>query len=93
VTQQIPFKHSAMMPIYDRFIQTFGSITENKDFDSNLRQTVFIRMKHAFHVAVKPKEARRHFLKNFHPDAGTDVMTLDEKTRVAAMESFIFKGK
>ncbi len=88
---QIPFKHKAMPAIYDRFVATFGA--HSAEFNSNLRQTVFIRMQHVFHEAVKPAEARRHFLKSFHPDTGTDVMTVAEKTSVAAMESFIFKGK
>ncbi|MCF8467280.1 MAG: hypothetical protein K9G33_07740 [Sneathiella sp.] len=90
---QITFEEPAMKPIFDRFIRQFGPDSpKSEDIAGDVKVVVWIRMINAFHPVVKPREIRAHFLKSFHPDTGTEQLTIAEKTRVIALERAIFKG-
>ena len=94
MTEQIVFREAAMKPIFERFITLFGPRSaRSEDIAQDVKVVVWIRMIHAFHPLVKPPEARRYFLKTFHPDTGTEQLTIQEKTCVVSMERFIFKGE
>lgn len=92
-TVQIEFVEPEMTPIFERFKLMFAPSSGNSDIPSDVRVCVWIRMINAFHPTVKPREIRAHFIKSFHPDGGTHVLTIPEKTKVMAMHDRIFKGQ
>lgn len=90
---KIDFKEPEMKPIFDRFKEHFSPSSGSTDIPSDVKTCVWIRMVNAFHPTVKPREIRSHFIKCFHPDGGTHVLTIPEKTKVMATHDRIFKGK
>lgn len=90
---QIEFVDAEMKPIFERFKQLFAPTSSQSDIPSDVKVCVWIRMINAFHPTVKPREIRAHFIKSFHPDGGTHVLTIPEKTKVMAMHDRIFKGQ
>ena len=91
--KQINFVEPEMKPIFDRFRIYFAPDSKKSEIASDVKVCVWIRMINAFHPTVKPREIRSHFIKCFHPDAGTHVLTTPEKTKVMATHDRIFKGK
>ncbi|CAM3617743.1 hypothetical protein [Thalassospira profundimaris] len=92
-TIQIDFVVPEMKPIFERFKLIFEPSSAKSDIPSDVKVCVWIRMINAFHPTVKPREIRSHFIKCFHPDAGTHVLTIPEKTKVMATHDRIFKGQ
>ena len=90
---RIEFTEPEMQPIFDRFKSLFAPGSQTSDIAPDVKVCVWIRMINAFHPTVKPREIRSHFIKCFHPDAGTHVLTTPEKTKVMATHDRIFKGK
>ena len=90
---EIAFEEPAMQPVFERFIALFGPEAEGSDIACDVRHVVWMRMIHAFHPAVTPREIRMHFLKTFHPDAGTEVLSFAEKNSVAAMDGPLFNPR
>lgn len=90
---QIEFIEPEMKPIFERFKLLFAPHSAKSDIPGDVRVCVWIRMINAFHPTVKPREIRSHFIKCFHPDAGTHVLTISEKTKVMAMHDRIFNGQ
>ena len=89
---QINFVEPEMQPIFDRFKQHFAPGSANSDIAADVKVCVWIRMINAFHPTVKPRQIRAHFIKCFHPDAGTHVLTIPEKNQVMAKHDQVFKG-
>jgi len=89
---KISFSEPEMHPIFERFKQYFAPGSAISDIAPDVKTCVWIRMINAFHPTVKPRQIRTHFIKCFHPDAGTHVLTIPEKTQVMAKHDRIFKG-
>ena len=92
-TIQIEFVEPEMKPIFERFKLFFEPSSAKSEIPSDVKVCVWIRMINAFHPTVKSREIRSNFIKCFHPDAGTHVLTIPEKTKVMAMHDRIFKGQ
>lgn len=90
---KIEFQEPAMQPIFERFKTLFAPHSEiSDDIAQDVKVVVWIRMVYAFHPLVQPREIRLHYLKSFHPDTGTEQLTMAEKNNVTSMAGFIFKG-
>jgi hypothetical protein len=92
-TTQIDFVEPEMKPIFDRFKIHFSPNSKKSEIATDVKVCVWIRMINAFHPTVKPRQIRSYFIKTFHPDAGTHVLTTPEKTQVMATHDAIFKGE
>ncbi len=92
-TEQIAFHEPAMRLIFERFkIEFSPGSAKSKEIAQDVKWVVWGMMIYAFHPLVRPREIRLHFLKSFHPDTGTDVLTASEKTKIAAMAGKIFES-
>lgn len=90
-SEQITFQQAAMQPIFERFKAVFApGSTNTESIAQDVKWVVWIRMIYAFHPLVRPREIRLYFLKSFHPDTGTDVLSVAEKTSVTALAHVIF---
>lgn len=89
----VVFTHRDVMPIYLRFSALFGpESVKRDDLPGDLKIVVWARMVYAFHPLITPRAVRLHFLKSFHPDTGTDQLSIAEKNKVSGFVDHIFNG-